>query len=359
MARGGGGGGRSGGHISSGGGSRSSGHIGGGGGRGSYGGSHSSRGSYGGGPVHVGGSHHYAPPPPPRPGYRPGPNPYYGRPVRYRGSRRGGGCSTSIATFIVLFIIIIAVFANMGRLTIIGCYGFGSSSGDIVKSTEKREKFEQPASFKYNSEWYTDELGWIGRNNRKLIDGLEVFYKKTGVQPYLMLVEYGNVPLNAADEEQFVNDMYDRLFPGDEGHLLFCYFACENDSPYVMDGECEFVVGKAAGTVIDEEAKDILVSRYQYYYNDTSLDVDELFAKTFSDAGREIMSGPMRMRYVVMVIVGIVAVVVIVIILVNWWKARTKQKNKEQEDLERMLNKPLETFGDTTINDLKDKYDNK
>ncbi len=280
--------------------------------------------------------------------------------MRYRGTRRGAGCSTSIITLIIMLVIVWAVFANLGMLTCVGCYGLGcSSQQNITKSSEKREKFEQPSNFKYNNDWYEDQLGWIGRNNRVLIDGLEDFYEKTGIQPYLMLVKYGTVELDPRAEEEYVNSMYDSLFPGDEGHLLFCYFECRNDYPELMDGDWYYVTGKATEVVMDTEAKKILESRLEYYYNDTSLDIDELFAKTFSDAGREIMSGPMRMRYVIIVVVAIIAVVVIVIILVNWWKARTKQKNKEQEDLERMLDKPLETFGDGSLNDLKDKYDNK
>lgn len=283
--------------------------------------------------------------------------------MRYRGSRRSGGCGTSLASIIVILIIVWIVFANMQMLTCMGCYGMNcassSSSSDIVKSSEKREKYKQSDSFKYNNDWYEDQLGWVGRNNGTLVRGLESFYKKTGIQPYIMFVSYGTVALDFSSEEKYVNDMYDRLFPGDEGHLLFCYFACQNDSPYVMDGDWCYVTGEATETVMDEEAKQILESRFKYYYNDTSLDVDELFAKTFADAGKEIMSGPMRMRYVVIVIVAIVAAVIIVVLLVNLWKARTRQKNKEQEDLERMLNKPLETFGDSSLNDLKDKYDGK
>ena len=33
--------------------------------------------------------------------------------------------------------------------------------------------------------------------------------------------------------------------------------------------------------------------------------------------------------------------------------------NKEQEDLERMLDKPLETFGTDPVDELKNKYDDK
>ena len=50
---------------------------------------------------------------------------------------------------------------------------------------------------------------------------------------------------------------------------------------------------------------------------------------------------------------------VIVAMLIKWWKARKAQKNKEQEDLERMLDKPLETFGTDPVDELKDKYDDK
>ena len=52
------------------------------------------------------------------------------------------------------------------------------------------------------------------------------------------------------------------------------------------------------------------------------------------------------------------AVVIVVCILFSWWKKRTAQKNKEQEDLERTLKTPLETFGSTPMDDLKAKYDN-
>ncbi|MCM1309313.1 MAG: TPM domain-containing protein [Butyrivibrio sp.] len=350
MARGGGGGGRSGGHS---GGGRSGGGGSFGGRGGSFGGgsrSGGSRGYSGGGPRHVGGS---------GPHYSGG---YYGHPVRYRGVRRSAGCGSSLATLIIICVIIWFVFANMGMMSCLGCYGMtcaSSQASGLIKSSEKREKLKQSDSFKYNNDWYEDQLGWVGRNNGTLINGLEKFYKKTGVQPFIMLVRYGEASLDYSSEEKFANDMYDRLFPGDEGHLLFCYFACENDSPYIMDGDWCYVTGEATETVMDEEAKQILESRFKYYYNDTSLDVDELFAKTFADAGREIMSGPMRIRYVVIVLVAIVAAVIIVVLLVNLWKAKTKQKNKEQEDLERMLNKPLETFGDSSLNDLKDKYDGK
>lgn len=330
MARGGGGGGHSGG------GSHSDGGRSGGGGR-----SHSSGGfggsSYrGGGP----GPHYYGGPgyPPPR------------RPVRYR-RNTGCGCGSVFSTIFVFIIIAVVLMSMLPSACAVSC------AGSVTRSTEKREKIDRKY-VDYMNEWYDDDLGWFGRHNNELIDGLETFYEETGIQPYIALVEYGKCEMTAEAEEAYAENLYEETF-SDEGHLLFVYFACENDRQDLMDGDWYYICGYDTETVMDSEAKEILESYFRYFYDDTSLDVDELFANTFAKSGKEIMSGPIYMRTVVIVIVAIVAVVIIVIVLTKWWKARTKRKNKEQEDLEKMLSKPLETFGSDPVDDLKNKYDNK
>ncbi len=364
MARGGGGGSHSSGRSSGGGhsgGSRSTSRS---GGSGSFGGrGFSSPGR--GGSVHTGsggrglgasppprGGHYGAPPPPPPRGrYGAPPPPPRGRYYRTytRPVRRGGGCVGALALIILIMVLITAFMGMAGRNIFSGLSG-------TTKSDTKREKLDS-SYVNYVNEWYDDQLGWIGKNNSTLINGLEDFYQYTGVQPYICLVEYGVVEDNDDARTDYIESLYDELFT-DEGHLLFCYFACENDSPDWMDGTWQYIVGKATETVMDENAKDILESNFEHYYTDTSLDVDELFAKTFSAAGKSIMKGPIHLRYVVIIIVAIIAVVIIIILLIRWWKARAAQKNKEQEDLERMLDKPLETFGTDSVDDLKNKYDN-
>lgn len=64
----------------------------------------------------------------------------------------------------------------------------GSLGGNITKSNEKREKMDT-SNTTYSNTWFVDELGWLGRGS-KLRDGLESFYKKTGVQPLVYLAEY-------------------------------------------------------------------------------------------------------------------------------------------------------------------------
>lgn len=328
MARGGGGGGHSGGHS---GGFRS-------GGGGSFGGRGFSGGGFGGGGFsggshYSGGNHvyhHYS---------------YGGSPIRYSRSSGGSGCLTSIVTLIIL-LAVVSILSAMANSA-------GSSSGTkLVRSTEKREKLASNLC-QYNNDWYEDELNWIGRRNGVMISGLEAFYEKTGVQPYVALVKYDAD--RTMNDEEYAEALYEELFD-DEGHMLFCYFACYDDRPYVMDGTWYYVIGRAAEIVMDSEAKAIFESYLNAAYNDLSLDVDEMFSEAFSKSGKAIMRGPVHIRYIVLIIVGIVALVLIILILYKWWKKRTAQKNKEHEDLERILSRPLETFGDRAVDELKDKY---
>ena len=353
MARGGGGGGRGGSGHSSGGGSRSSSSHSSGGSRGfsgggsrSYGGG--SRGGYGGGP---------------RPGYNnrpphPGPPPVHHHTHYYGGARRrrSSGCS-SLAALIIVIIIVTIAFINVAFQSsctaLSSCLGGSAINISGTKSTKEREKLDRDL-VNLSSEWYTDELGWIDFES-DLVRGMEHFYDKTGIQPYLYLVN-SNGNMNGEQMDAFAQSTYDKLF-SDEGHLLVCYFSCANDEPWIVEGDLYLVTGQATELIMDDEAQKIFWSTYDYYYEDPDLSIEEFYGNTFRTAGDKIMAGPIPWRTVIIVIAAVVGVIVIIVILVNFWKARVKQKNKEQEDLERMLDKPLETFGDSSLNDLKDKYD--
>ena len=91
----------------------------------------------------------------------------------------------------------------------------------------------------------------------------------------------------------------------------------------------------------------------QEFYDATGIQFYVMFVKT-----RTIAKATNHSSGVFKVLIIAAAVVIVVCILFAWWKKRTAQKNKEQEDLERTLNTPLETFGSTPMDDLKAKYDN-
>ena len=122
------------------------------------------------------------------------------------------------------------------------CAGTQCSSAELQNSTKKREPMST-ANTTYNNDWYTDELGWFERGGRTLINGLESFYKKTGVQPYVYLYrdDGEHVYQNPDKMEAVANELYNYIFGHDEGHLLFVYFACPGDSPDVMDGDYIFM----------------------------------------------------------------------------------------------------------------------
>lgn len=123
----------------------------------------------------------------------------------------------------------------------------------------------------FNKSCYEDNLKWIGSAGKNtVVNGMKEFYDKTGIQPFVVLIAYEDLP----------------------------------------------------GVVISTGN------------NSTVL-------KTL--------------------IIGIVIVVVLVI-LFKWWKKVQQRKKEEAETTERMLNTPLETFGNTedkALNDLIDKYDDK
>lgn len=263
-----------------------------------------------------------------------------------RGSSGGGsngpsgggsksGCGTAIIVFI-LFIIIIAIMISL------------SSGGvSITKSTVAREPL--PKGSVNETDYYTDESGWIG-NKTVLITGLKHFYDKTGVQPYLYITDTingSNYP-SSDDIQNFANDLYDQLF-SDEAHILLVFF--ESFPGDYMD---YYVTGTQAKGVIDAEAGDILLDYIDKYYYDSSLSDEEMFSKSFSDAADRIMEVTKSPWISVFVVFGVIAVIAI---LFSWWKHVKKQKNLEAQQTEKILNTPIEKYGDSEVDELTKKYD--
>lgn len=325
------------------GGSSSGGRSSGGGGRRSSGGrmSSGSRGgfqvSFGGGSRGGGGSGNRMPPPPPFGGPRPPRRPrVYVGPVY----GRGGGCGCSGVFFAFLLIcILISLFAGRG----------GSSGTDITKSTIQREAL--PKGAVTETGYVTDELGWI-RSESKLTAGMKDFYQKTGVQPYLFLTDTvnGENRPSSDDMDTYANRLYDELFT-DEAHVLVLFHEYDPGRYSTW-----YVCGSQAKTVIDSEAADILLDCLDRYYYEDSLEDEAYFSKAFQEAGKRIMKVEKSLWPGVLGIFGILGILGLGYF---WWKKSKEQKNREAEQTERMLNTPLETFGDTEVENLKKKYDEK
>ena len=192
--------------------------------------------------------------------------------------------------------------------------------------------------------YYTDELHWID-NPSALTDGMKYFFDKTGVQPYLYITD--DVGGNFHDyAEKFANNKYDMLF-NDEAHLLLIF--CEKDDVYYT--YC--LTGSSANSVIDSDARRILLDAIDENYYNSSLDDNQYFSKSFKDAANEIMKQPSS-NAVAIIIPLFIFIAALAAEIVLRKKEKTEKREKE---LKEMLEKPLHTFGNTEAEELAKKYE--
>ncbi len=211
-----------------------------------------------------------------------GPRRGWGGPIFPGGGFRWGGpggCSTVILLVVVILAIVSAIAPDLG-----------SSRQDIEVTVSRTERTAVTGTNTYG-DWYLDELGYIDHDT-DLTDGLKYFYSQTGIQPYVMMLDYddsiwinGNWNENAAEE--YLAQVYEDTF-SDNGHLIFAYFACENDTED-MDGMFYFYYGSAAYSIMDDEAETIFWSYFDMNYNNLDLSIAEFIGQTFEETADNIM----------------------------------------------------------------------
>lgn len=186
----------------------------------------------------------------------------------------------------------------------------------IERSTVQREAL--PADkCQAVDKWYQDDWGdWIDESGEEasLKAGLQHFYEKTGVQPYLWIMgEEGKDYMSEGSVEELAEEKYKELFGNDEGHLLVIFREYPNESSnYIVTA----TPGHDAETqVMDEQAREILLDYIDYYYTDTDLSEGQFFQRAFTKAGDRIMTKQLSNKQLI-TIVAVVAVVVIGIIIV-------------------------------------------
>ena len=295
-----------------------------------YGGGYS--GGYSGG-YHSSHHHHHHHghhmPPPPRRRY------YYRGGNRYYSSRSSsGGCASVLAYAIVMLIVVVALFSSS-----IG----GSRTGSNAKLN--RDKFN--GAVDRSNGYYIDtciEKFIDNTNEQTLIAGFKEFYNKTGVFPFLYVIENTPSKSEYSGYDTYQDMIYEQLFDC-EGNFLIVYIAEEDDYYYAA--------GFDTGEIIDEVSLNLISDKVNGYWS--TGDLAKAFGNGLRDASKNIMAKS-NGRVIGIVAVIAVAAIIIVAMVIKWWKNKKAQDNKEQEDLEKILNTPLETFG-SDINDLADKYD--
>ena len=307
-------------------------------------------GNYGAPPPPSGG--HYGAPPPPRGGHYGAPPPprggYYGAPPPHgRRGRSGGGCVSWLTSIVVLLIfigILIGMFFSIGR----------TSGGNVIQSSYNREKLDSGNG--YINDCIYDELGWfdnVSRTESRLKD----FYDETGVQPYIMLLDYIPGIDTDSQKEDYAQQLYEENI-SNESTFLYVYFAEQNESESDEPGYMCYVNGIQAGSVMDEEAVDIFWGYLDnYWYGDLS--TDDMFVKTFNSTANTIMTKSTTSKDVAKYALIVVAAGVVVFGVVKVVKLKHKRAKEEAEETERILNTPMDSLVDEELRKTAAKYDEK
>lgn len=246
----------------------------------------------------------------------------------------GNGCLTVVMVVVIVLLILGLIAALAG-------------DDSVAPSTVAREPL--PAGSVTETGWYTDEAEYI-RDEKELLSGLEDFYEQTGIQPYLYLAKRVNGSSSPSEQEigDYAGQLYDRLFT-DEAHFLLVFCEEENGGDWYKWGYCG---GAQTKTVMDGEAVQILGEYLdQYYYSDYSN--EEFFSRTFSDTADRIMTVTKSPWPVV---AGLFILLLLGAGGYFWWAKAKEKRAQELKAARELLEKPLETFGDTEAERLAEKY---
>ena len=209
-------------------------------------------------------------------------------------------------------------------LIIMGIFYGVFESGDIgtffkiQRSTVQREVL--PADkCQAIDKWYQDDWGdWIDKSGEAeaVKSGLEYFYQKTGVQPYLWIMgEEGKDYMSEGSVEELGEKKYREMFGNDEGHLIVIFREYPNESSnYIVTATPGF---DAETQVMDEQAREILLDYIDYFYTVDDLNEGQFFKTAFMRAADRIMIKQMSEKQVFTIIVVALVVVIGIIIVAS------------------------------------------
>lgn len=259
---------------------------------------------------------------------------------RRAGLNFGNGCGTGCVTIVLAILIIVLM------ISVVSCVFGGSSSNsedeynsyssEVPLSSYNREKLENTP---WTNDCVVDETGWIEEDGS--ISGLErklrEFYNKTGVQPYIYLVEYDPSLTTDSEKEQFASDYYEEKI-GNTYTFAFFYF--EESSPDDV-GLMHYEGGAEALGVMDAEAVDIFwaIVDQEWYGESTT---EDCLANIFNRTADRIMTKTATKTDITKIVLIIVLVIVIAIIIIIIMNKRRKQEKERNEETRKILETPLE-----------------
>jgi hypothetical protein len=256
--------------------------------------------------------------------------------------RRSGcaGCGTLVvAVFAMLILLVVGTVSSCSART-------SGRSGSTATSTIVREKLD--AGNAYITDCIIDEIGWFD-NVSKTEGQLKNFWKKTGIQPYIILKAYDSSLTTNSEKEEWSEKYYDENFDT-ENIFLYVYFAekdVDNDVGYMT-----YTSGYQTSSVMDSEALEIFWNNIDQYWF-TDLSTDEVFVKVFDQTADTIMHVSTTGKDILKWFLIVIAILLIGGIILNLVRQKNKRAKEKAEEDQKILNTPIH---DLAKDELENKY---
>ena len=222
----------------------------------------------------------------------------------------GCGCMSFVVAFVIFMMFLFAI--NL------------AVPDDINQGTETRIAID--SSLSMETPWYQDNNTgsdvWITAPS-KLEYGMEYFFEKTGVRPFLLInnVEQSVTVMNMTSPVRldYVKEQYEALFD-DGAHALF--IISDNGRG---DWRYDDYIGSAASTVVDLKSINIIYDNFDKYWSSDD-DEETLFSKSFKEAADKIMEGEPDTTSV-----SVFFLVAGTVFLIVYFVRKRKRKSKDTE----------------------------
>ncbi len=232
-------------------------------------------------------------------------------------------------------------------ILLIAVVGAVSSSGEIPSSTVNREKLTGVNTF--NSDCVIDSLGWLN-NASKAGKDLKPFYEKTGVQPYVVFLQYDSSLTSDEQKDQFAEAWYDENID-DENTFVFMYFGTDHEGEG-EPGYMNYVMGNRVNSVMDSEAVEIFWAYIDKNWYDDSLSENQVIVNAFTDTADRIMTKTSTGADVLIWLIIAIIIIGGLLLVLRIRKQKRQHEAEKAKETEQILSTPLET----TKDELLDKY---
>ena len=218
-------------------------------------------------------------------------------------------------------LIAVAVIAAIALIVVYSIYQ--SSENWLTRSTIQRRALPAAQCVKTDC-WYQNDTGRIIGDGEVdyIINGMEYFYEKTGVQPFLWVYPFYDEIADSAsywgdrekNREKLMADKYEELFQSDGGHILI---ALSDSRKFKTDYFWFCYPGENAKMqVMDDEALNILSDCLSFMFEPYSAHPGLSVGNAFVKAADTMMKDQTFISYAVAIVI-VAALIFIAVICIS------------------------------------------